>query len=404
MFPVSSRCASILRVTDFGPRFYNTATHKAEPLHGGDVGLYVCGVTPYDTSHLGHAFTYAVFDVLVRYLRFLGRRVTYVQNVTDIDDDVLLRAAKTGRDWKELGDEEYADFREQMSRLGNLDPDVAPRATEHIPEIQRIVERLIEKGVAYENEGSVYFEVEKDPKFGRLFNHSYDSMLQIANERGNFPADALKRDALDFVLWQGQKAGEPAWDSPWGPGRPGWHIECSAMAMKYLSETITIHGGGEDLVFPHHDAEIAQSENYSGTLFVRHWLHAAMVYCGEHKMSKSLGNMVFVRDLIDGSSPDALRLHLLSHHYRQPWDQPLDAGVPTVDLAEKLTRAFADVGAPSDAELERYRGEFLAAMANDLDTPAAIAEIERMSGSEEPAARRAAKALGQRVLGLTFAD
>jgi len=391
-------------VTDFGPRLYNTATHKAEPLHGGDVGLYVCGVTPYDTSHLGHAFTYAVFDVLVRYLRFLGRRVTYVQNVTDIDDDVLLRAAKTGRDWKELGDEEYADFREQMSRLGNLDPDVAPRATEHIPEIQRIVERLIEKGVAYENEGSVYFEVEKDPKFGRLFNHSYDSMLQIANERGNFPADALKRDALDFVLWQGQKAGEPAWDSPWGPGRPGWHIECSAMAMKYLGETITIHGGGEDLVFPHHDAEIAQSENYSGVLFVRHWLHAAMVYCGEHKMSKSLGNMVFVRDLIDGSSPDALRLHLLSHHYRQPWDQPLDAGVPTVDQAEKLTRALADVGAPSDAELERYRGEFLAAMANDLDTPAAIAEIERLSGSEEPAARRAAKALGQRVLGLTFAD
>ncbi len=390
-------------MTAFGPRLYNTATHKIEPLPGGDVGLYVCGVTPYDTSHLGHAFTYAVFDVLVRYLRFLGRRVTYVQNVTDIDDDVLLRAAKTGRDWKELGDREYARFREQMTRLGNLDPDVAPRATDHIPEIQRIVERLIEKGVAYENHGSVYFEVKKDPKFGRLFNHSYDSMLQIANERGNFPADPLKRDPLDFVLWQGQKEGEPAWDSPWGPGRPGWHIECSAMAMKYLGETITIHGGGEDLVFPHHDAEIAQSENYSGVPFVLHWLHAAMVYCGEHKMSKSLGNMVFVRDLIDGSTPDALRLHLLSHHYREAWDQPMDAGVPTVDQAARLTRALADSAAPSDAELERYRGGFLEAMADDLNTPAAIAEIERLSGSEDPAARRAAKALGQRVLGLTFA-
>ncbi len=386
----------------FGPRLYNTATHKGEPLTGGDVGLYVCGVTPYDTSHLGHAFTYVVFDVFVRYLRFLGRRVTYVQNVTDIDDDVLLRAAKTARAWKELGDEEYAEFREQMSRLGNLDPDVAPRATEHIPEIQHIVERLVENGVAYVSEGSVYFEVQKDPKFGRLFNHSYDSMLQIANERGNFPADPLKRDALDFVLWQAKKEGEPAWDSPWGPGRPGWHIECSAMAMKYLGETVTVHGGGEDLVFPHHDAEIAQSENYSGVPFVRHWLHAAMVYCGEHKMSKSLGNMVFVRDLIDGSSPDALRLHLLSHHYREPWDQPAGAGVPTVELAANLARSLASAGNPSDAELERYRSDFLDAMANDLDTPAAIAELERLSGIEEPAARRAAKALGQRVLGLTF--
>ena len=402
-WPPRRRCASILRVTAFGPLLYNSVSHKVEPLPGGDVGLYVCGVTPYDTSHLGHAFTYVVFDVLVRYLRFLGRRVTYVQNVTDIDDDVLLRANKTGRDWKELGDEEYAGFRQQMSRLGNLDPDVAPRATDHMPEIQQIVERLIDKDVAYENKHSVYFDVKKDPKFGRLFNHSYDSMLQIANERGNFPADPLKRDPLDFVLWQGQKDGEPAWDSPWGPGRPGWHIECSAMAMKYLGETITIHGGGEDLVFPHHDAEIAQSENYTGVLFVHHWLHAAMVYCGEHKMSKSLGNMVFVRELIDDSSPDAVRLHLLSHHYREPWDQPLDAGVPTVELAAKLSRSLADAGDPSDAELERYRGAFLDAMANDLDTPAAIAEIERLSGSEEPAARRAAKALGQRVLGLTFA-
>jgi cysteinyl-tRNA synthetase len=391
-----------LRVNLPTPRLYNTATHEIEPLEDQDVGLYVCGVTPYDTSHLGHAFTYAVFDVLVRYLRFLGRRVTYVQNVTDIDDDVLLRAHKTDRDWKELGVSEYAKFRDCMSVLGNLDPDVAPKATDHIAEMIEIVEGLVARGVAYESDGSVYFEVAKDPKFGQLFNHSYDSMLEIANERGNFPADPLKRDPLDFVLWQGRKPGEPAWDSPWGPGRPGWHIECSAMAMKYLGKTVTVHGGGSDLVFPHHDAEIAQSENFTGVPFVKHWMHAAMVYCGEHKMSKSLGNMVFVADLIDGS-PDALRLHLLSHHYRESWDHPMDADVPTMDLAARLTNALADAGDASEEEIERYGRPFLEAFANDLDTPTAITELERLSGSEEPGARRAAKALGQRILGLTFA-
>ncbi|MEX0682236.1 MAG: cysteine--tRNA ligase [Dehalococcoidia bacterium] len=384
------------------PHLYNTETHAIEPLDETDVGLYVCGVTPYDTSHLGHAFTYAVFDVLVRYLRFLGREVTYVQNVTDIDDDVLLRAHKTGRDWQELGNTEYASFRESMRRLGNLDPDVAPRATEHIPEMIEIVGGLVAKGNAYENQGSVYFDVKSDPDFGRLFGHSYDSMLQIANERGNFPADPLKRDPLDFVLWQGQKLGEPAWDSPWGPGRPGWHIECSAMAMKYLGKTITVHGGGEDLVFPHHDAEIAQSETYTGVQWVRHWMHAAMVYCGEHKMSKSLGNMVFVGDLLDVVSADALRLHLLSHHYRKAWDHPMSAGIDTDGLAARLTQAVADAGEATDAEIERYGAAFLEAMADDLDTRRAIAELERLAGSEEPAANRVAKALGQRVLGLTF--
>jgi L-cysteine:1D-myo-inositol 2-amino-2-deoxy-alpha-D-glucopyranoside ligase len=228
-------------------------------------------------------------------------------------------------------------------------------------------------------------------------------MLQIANERGNFPADPLKHDPLDFVLWQGQKPGEPAWESPWGPGRPGWHIECSAMAMKYLGNTITVHGGGEDLVFPHHDAEIAQSENFTGVQWVRHWMHTAMVYCGEHKMSKSLGNMVFVGDLLDGMPADALRLHLLSHHYRTAWDQPTDAGVPTIVLAGRLAAALDGAGEASDDEIERHGAVFLEAMADDLDTPRAIVELERLAGSEEPGAQRAAKALGQRVLGLTFA-
>ena len=384
------------------PRLYNTETRKLEVVSEQDIGVYVCGVTPYDTSHLGHAFTYTVFDVLIRYLRFLDRKVTYVQNVTDIDDDVLLRAARNQEDWKDLGNREYASFRAAMASLGNLDPDVAPRATEHIPEMQTIIAGLIGKGLAYENEGSVYFEVAKDHDFGRLFHEPYEAMLMIANERGNFPADPLKRDPLDFILWQHQKPGEPAWDSPWGPGRPGWHIECSAMSMKYLGETVTIHGGGEDLVFPHHDAEIAQSEGYTGKQFTRHWMHAAMVYCGEHKMSKSLGNMVFVGDLLQRYSADALRLYLLSHRYRRPWNHPKDAKVPTADLAANLTAAFASAADATEGDIAAHGQPFLEAMANDLDTPLAIRELEALAVSDHAAAYGTGKVLASQILGLTL--
>lgn len=384
------------------PRLYNTESRETEPVTEQEIGIYVCGVTPYDTSHLGHGFTYIVFDVLVRYLRFLGRKVTYVQNVTDIDDDVLKRARRDNVNWKDLGDHEYAAFRDTMAALGNLDPDFAPRATDHIAEMQAIVAGLIEHGLAYVNEGSVYFEVARDHDFGRLFRAPYDSMLEIANERGNFPADPLKRDPLDFVLWQAQKPGEPSWDSPWGPGRPGWHIECSAMSMKYLGETVTIHGGGEDLVFPHHDAEIAQSEGFTGVQFVRHWVHSAMVYCGEHKMSKSLGNMVFVGDLLKAYSADAVRLYLLSHPYRQPWDHPTGADVPTAPLAGKLATAFRGAAEASSGDIAACGGPFLDALAADLDTPAAIGALEELAASEDPAARRAGSTLGRNVLGLRY--
>ncbi len=384
------------------PRLYNTETRNIEPIEEQDIGLYVCGVTPYDTSHLGHAFTYTVFDVLIRYLRFLGRNVVYVQNVTDIDDDVLLRAAKVGVDWQALGDREYGSFRDAMTAIGNLDPDVAPRATEHIPEMLEIIGKLVEKGAAYVNEGSVYFEVGNDPDFGRLFKEPYEAMLEIANERGNFPADPLKRDPLDFVLWQAQKPGEPAWESPWGLGRPGWHIECSAMAIKYLGETVTLHGGGSDLIFPHHDAEIAQSEGASNQQFAKHWMHTSMVFCGEHKMSKSLGNMVFAGDLLERYSADALRLYMLSHRYREPWGHPTGAPVPTEDLADAMIRGFGDFGEAENEEILEHGMPFLEAMADDLDTPRAIAELERLAESDDDTARLVGATLGRHVLGLRY--
>ena len=246
------------------PVLYNTLSRVKEPLTETRIGLYVCGVTPYDTTHLGHAFTYTSFDVLVRYLRFLGRDVTYVRNITDIDDDILLRAGIRDMDWKELGDREYAKFVNDMVGLNNLEPEHEPRATEHIPEIVAIVEGLLAKGLAYEREGCVYFDVNGGARFRELSKLDYEAQLQLANERGNFPGDEHKKDPLDFVLWQAKKDGEPSWPSPWGDGRPGWHIECSAMSMKYLGESFALHGGGEDLVFPHHEGEIAQSEKLHG--------------------------------------------------------------------------------------------------------------------------------------------
>ena len=384
-------------------RLYNTLSQQLEPLTDERVGIYVCGVTPYDTTHLGHAFTYTSFDVLIRYLRFLGREVIYVRNVTDIDDDILLRARSREMDWKELGDRECAKFLADMEHLNNVSPEVEPRATEHIPEIIRIIEGLLAKAFAYERDGHVYFEVKKDADFGCLCRLSYVAQLELANERGNFPADPLKRDPLDFVLWQAKKDHEPSWPSPWGEGRPGWHIECSAMSMKYLGESFAVHGGGADLVFPHHEAEIAQSESFTGKPFVRLWMHTGMLYCGEHKMSKSLGNMVFLADLLPTCRPDAIRLYLLGHHYREPWNHDRRELAAARTLARKLTQMLngRSENAPQD-EIERWGAAFLAALADDLDTPRAIAELRKLAASGKPEARRVVRTLGQRVLGLRF--
>jgi L-cysteine:1D-myo-inositol 2-amino-2-deoxy-alpha-D-glucopyranoside ligase len=383
-----------------GLHLYNTASRGFESIDDERVGVYVCGVTPYDTTHLGHAFTYTAFDVLIRYLRFLGREVTYVRNVTDIDDDILLRARSTEMDWRELGNGQFAKFREDMRRLNNLEPEFEPRATDHILEIIEITEALLAKGVAYHAEANVYFEVAKRPTFGSLAGLDYPAQLALANERGNFPGDPNKRDALDFVLWQAKKEGEPSWSSPWGEGRPGWHIECSAMSTKHLGNTVTIHGGGDDLVFPHHEAEIAQTESVTGQQFVKHWMHTGMVFYGQHKMSKSLGNMVFVSDLLDSGPPDALRLLLLSHHYRGSWDFEEAKLGRAQELCRTLSDSLSGAGEATAAEIEANGSEALGAMADDLNTPRAIEAIEVLAGQRDPVARRVARTLANRLLGL----
>jgi len=269
-----------------------------EPAHP-EVTLYVCGVTPYDTTHLGHAFTYHCFDVLIRLLEAQGMKVTYAQNVTDIDDDILKRAKRDGKDWRALGSEWTAHFMRDMQAINMRPPDYYPRATDVIAEFVAIVETLIKQDVAYESNGNVYFHVDKFERFGALSGIPREQMLAIANERGNNPDDPHKHNPLDFVLWQAQAHGEPAWDSPWGAGRPGWHIECTAMNRKFLGDRVDIHGGGGDLIFPHHECEIAQAESATGVVpFVRVWMHVAMVRKDGEKMSKSLGNLVWVSELL----------------------------------------------------------------------------------------------------------
>ena len=328
-------------------KLYNGLSRGIEELcpQGPAVSLYVCGITPYDTTHLGHAFTYCAFDVLIRYLEYRGMSVLYCQNVTDIDDDILREAKKAGRDWIELGSEWTAHFMRDMIALNVRPPDMYPRATDVIPEIIEIVAKLIEVGVAYESGGGVYFHVDADSNFGKLSKIPRDQMLPTANERGNLPGDPNKRDPLDFVLWQAHAPGEPAWESPWGPGRPGWHIECTTMNLNWFGETIDIHGGGADLIFPHHECEIAQSENFTGRdQFARHWVHTAMVGYEGEKMSKSLGNLVMVDRLLQDYSPDSVRLYLASHHYRRPWEFTFRELDESVRKCSEMARAASVVG------------------------------------------------------------
>jgi len=346
------------------------------------VRIYVCGVTPYDTTHLGHAFTYVSFDTLMRYLEYTGCKVKYVQNVTDIDDDILRKAREVGMAWDELGRRETERYLRDMDALNVRRPDVYAYASEETPTMIEIIQVLLAKGLAYENGGSVYYSVKRDPEFGGMARaiglNDYHAMLTIANERGNFPDDPRKRDPLDFVLWQAQAPGEPAWPSPWGPGRPGWHIECSAMSMRYLGPQLDIHGGGEDLAFPHHTCEIAQSEHFTGKApFSRFWVHTGMVHQDGEKMSKSLGNLTLVSDLLKDYSADAIRVTLLSHLYRCPWECfPEDLQVAT-ELVARLQQVRTLVGEHTDGQDTVLSGRFHAAMKNDLNTPEALLLLHR---------------------------
>ena len=401
-------------------RLYDTrrgGLHPFEPIPGRDrVGLYVCGVTPYDTGHLGHAFTYVSFDVLHRYLEYLGHDVAYVQNLTDVDDDMLRKARETGEDYLALGNRWVTTFLTEMAGLNWLPPDHLPRATQHVPQMIALIEKLLDGGLAYAADGQVYFSVSADPAFGEVSHVPRDEMLAMANDRGNVPDMAGKRDPLDFVLWQRSLPDEPSWESPWGPGRPGWHIECSAMSMTYLGTRFEIHGGGADLAFPHHEAERAQSEGATGERpFVSWWMHTGMLHEGGAKMSKSLGNLVLVRDLLRDHSGDAIRHYLVSSHYRTEVHYDADGLARSAKAAALLRAASARTGEPGLGDLApalaEARDRFLAALNDDLDTPSAMVDLESVArlaldtDDDTIAAQSGAlvRELGGRILGLRLA-
>jgi len=300
-------------------RIYNTLTKKKEdflPLREGKVGMYVCGVTVYDRCHIGHARAAVVFDIIYRFLRFRGLDVTYVRNYTDVDDKIINRANQERVTCREIAERYIKEYEEDMQALGVERPTHEPRATENIAEIIALIRKLVDKGIAYPLDGDVYFAVEKFDSYGKLSGRDLEEMRAGARVE----VDERKRNPLDFALWKASKPGEPEWESPWGQGRPGWHIECSAMSQRYLGESFDIHGGGKDLVFPHHENEIAQSEAATGKPFVRFWIHNGFVNIDHEKMSKSLGNILAIRDILREHHPEALRLFLLSNHYRSPVD------------------------------------------------------------------------------------
>ena len=390
---------------------FNSLTRSKEPFEPvTPVTLYVCGVTPYDTTHLGHTRTYLLFDILGRHIAHLGARVDYVQNITDIDESILKRAAELDVSYKELGDRYIGIYLEDVAALGLLPARQYPRATGSIEQMQELIRRLVADGIAYEVEGDVFFRVTTRSSFGDLSRLPREAMLQVeATQDGSTVDDPRKEDALDFVLWKRSAPGEPSWDSPWGPGRPGWHIECSTLALQFLGPQIAIHGGGSDLVYPHHECEIAQSEAVTGRKpFARFWVHVDMVRLQGEKMSKSEGNMVFVRDLLRSYSPDALRLYLLSTHYREPLDFDEQALARQERVAGTIaTAASTPVRSSStpEAGLADVIVDFDRALDDDLDTPRAVRIIEDLAASITSTtgdgvaygARRALRSLSSRL-------
>lgn len=352
-------------------RLYDTARGEVCELEAGPVvTMYSCGITPYDAAHLGHAFVYLTFDVVQRRLRDAGYETRCVRNVTDVDDDILKKARSLGVHYLDLAAKEMAKFDRDMQLINLLPVFSEPRATGAIPEILTLVGDLVDGGHAYEVDGWVYFEAKTFPKLGQVSHASRAEMLELAALHGGNPDDPRKRDGLDFVLWQPSLPDEPSWESRWGAGRPGWHIECSALAMRDLGNTLDIHGGGRDLAYPHHDCEAAQSESVTGQPFVKHWLHVGLVGLDGTKMSKSLGNLVFVSDLAAKSEPAAVRLALLNQHYRSDWEW----------RDELLTQAQSRLATWRTSLLSTRLGSALddvrAALDDDVNTPGAVAAVD----------------------------
>jgi len=358
-------------------KIHNTLSGKTEDFEAldGKVNMYVCGITPYSASHIGHAMMSVIFDVVRRYLEFKGYDVRHIQNFTDIDDKMILAANSTGIDIADLAESNIADYLAEMDALNVARAHEYPRATAEIGKITEIIAKLIEKGYAYPVAGDVYFRVNRDEDYGKLSHRDLDGLIAGARVE----VDERKEDAMDFALWKSQKPGEPAWDSPWGMGRPGWHIECSAMAIKYLGSSIDIHGGGRDLIFPHHENEIAQSESFTDEVpFSRFWMHNGMLRLGEDKMSKSIGNIVTVGEALSSYSPDALRLFFLSSHYRAPLLYT-EANVAGQERAlERLKNAVRPASAASvgsTIDVSPAKAQFVEAMDDDFNTPRALAAM-----------------------------
>jgi L-cysteine:1D-myo-inositol 2-amino-2-deoxy-alpha-D-glucopyranoside ligase len=360
---------------------------------GRRVSLYVCGITPYDAAHVGHAFTYVAFDTLVRFLRWRGHEVVYCQNVTDVDDDMLRRAARDGEDFLELARRETAAYLRDMDALNIARPTHLPRATEEVPSMVELAVQLVAAGSAYVVDGTVFFDVTSYPRFGELSALDPDRQRTLLAERGGDPDDPRKRHPLDFIVWQRSQPGEPWWQSPWGRGRPGWHLECSAMSRRYLGATVDLHGGGADLLYPHHESERAQSEAAGQVPFARRWLHTGMVRYQGEKMSKSLGNLVFPRDLFRDTEPAAVRLALLAHHWRSAWEW--DAA--ELKAAGERLAAWRRVAA--GARPGPLPAAVVAALAEDLATPAALAVADELAERGD----RAAVAATAAVLGVALA-
>ena len=395
-------------------KVYNTLSAKKEEFspQGDEVKIYVCGVTPYDDAHIGHAMSYIIFDVIRRYLRYKKYRVKYVQNVTDIDDKIIDRANKLGIPPSELAEKYTESYFEDMEAL-NIEPaDVYPRATGEIDKIIEVVGGLIDKGYAYPAGGSVYFRVRNDPDYGKLSHRSLEAMRATEGAMGS----QEKEDAMDFVLWKAAKPGEPSWDSPWGEGRPGWHIECSAMSLKYLGDTLDIHGGGQDLIFPHHENEIAQSEGFTGKKpFVKYWLHNGLVQLGGDKMSKSLGNLITIKQALEKYSADALRIFVLSSHYRSPLTYSEEGLEAARSAEERLLRVVSredPTGGKGEAfDAKSYQEQFIEAMDDDFNSAKALGVLFELASAINQAADAGVSigkaqgtltSLGREVLGLTL--